>query len=69
VCRRTPAAHLIALEGRGAAGNRLPLVNDDDVVADSNERFLARLSKRWPTWREARAESNELPLRADNSSQ
>lgn len=30
-----------------------------------NERFVKLLSKHYPTWREARAELNELPLRAE----
>lgn len=30
-----------------------------------NERFLAILNKHYPTWREARAELNELPLAAE----
>lgn len=30
-----------------------------------NERFIAILSKHYPTWREARAELNELPLTAE----
>ena len=30
-----------------------------------SERFLALLSKHWPTWREARAELNDLPLAAE----
>ena len=30
-----------------------------------SERFLALLSKHYPTWREARAELNELPLGAE----
>jgi predicted metal-dependent hydrolase len=31
-----------------------------------SERFLAILEKHYPTWREARAELNELPLAAEN---
>lgn len=30
-----------------------------------SERFLALLGRHWPTWREARAELNELPLVAE----
>ncbi len=30
-----------------------------------SERFLAILEKHWPSWREARAELNELPLAAE----
>jgi hypothetical protein len=30
-----------------------------------SERFLALLNRHWPTWREARAELNELPLAAE----
>lgn len=31
-----------------------------------NERFISILEKNYPTWREARAELNELPLSAEN---
>ena len=31
-----------------------------------SERFMDTLGKHCPTWREARAELNELPLRAEN---
>jgi len=31
-----------------------------------NERFIALLQKHYPTWREARAELNELPLSAES---
>jgi len=30
-----------------------------------NERFVAMLDRHYPTWREARAELNELPLTAE----
>jgi predicted metal-dependent hydrolase len=30
-----------------------------------NERFVAILQKHYPTWREARAELNELPISSD----
>jgi hypothetical protein len=30
-----------------------------------SERFVAILDKNYPTWREARAELNELPLTAE----
>jgi predicted metal-dependent hydrolase len=30
-----------------------------------NDRFVATLDKHFPTWREARAELNELPLSAE----
>ena len=30
-----------------------------------SERFIAILQKQYPTWREARAELNELPLAAE----
>lgn len=30
-----------------------------------SERFIALLAKHYPTWREARAELNELPLTAE----
>jgi predicted metal-dependent hydrolase len=30
-----------------------------------SERFIALLEQHYPTWREARAELNELPLRAE----
>lgn len=33
-----------------------------------SEKFLALLSKHWPSWREARAELNELPLGAETRS-
>lgn len=32
-----------------------------------NERFIRLLQKHYPTWREARAELNELPLAAENT--
>jgi predicted metal-dependent hydrolase len=32
------------------------------IAPTHNEQFLALLSKHWPSWREARAELNELPL-------
>ena len=31
-----------------------------------SERFVALLNKHYPAWREARAELNELPLRAED---
>ena len=31
-----------------------------------SEQFLALLDQHYPPWREARAELNELPLRADS---
>jgi hypothetical protein len=30
-----------------------------------NDRFVAMLERHYPTWREARAELNELPLTAE----
>jgi predicted metal-dependent hydrolase len=30
-----------------------------------SERFMAMLQKHYPTWREARAELNELPLSSE----
>jgi predicted metal-dependent hydrolase len=30
-----------------------------------NERFIEMLAKHYPTWRDARAELNELPLSAE----
>jgi len=30
-----------------------------------NERFVAMLQRHYPTWREARAELNEIPLTAE----
>jgi predicted metal-dependent hydrolase len=35
------------------------------VEAAHNERFVALLERHYPTWREARAELNELPLAAE----
>lgn len=35
------------------------------IAPTHSERFLALLSKHWPSWREARAELNELPLGAE----
>lgn len=35
------------------------------IVPTHNEKFLALLSQHYPTWREARAELNELPLGAE----
>jgi predicted metal-dependent hydrolase len=35
------------------------------VEPTHSERFVALLNKHYPTWREARAELNELPLRAE----
>ncbi len=34
------------------------------IAPTHSEQFLALLSKHYPTWREARAELNELPLGA-----
>jgi predicted metal-dependent hydrolase len=34
------------------------------IAPTHSEQFLALLSKHWPSWREARAELNELPLGA-----
>jgi predicted metal-dependent hydrolase len=31
-----------------------------------SERFIRLLTEHYPTWREARAELNELPLTAEN---
>jgi predicted metal-dependent hydrolase len=36
------------------------------VEATHNERFVALLDRHYPTWREARAELNELPLAAEH---
>lgn len=36
------------------------------LEAKHNERFTALLDKHYPTWREARAELNELPLSAES---
>lgn len=33
--------------------------------ATHNERFVSILGEHYPTWREARAELNELPLAAE----
>ena len=35
------------------------------IEPSHNERFLALMTKYYPTWREARAELNELPLAAE----
>ena len=35
------------------------------IAPTHSERFFALLSKHYPTWREARAELNELPLGAE----
>lgn len=35
------------------------------IAPTHNERFVALLSRHYPTWREARAELNELPLGAE----
>jgi len=39
------------------------------IAPTHSEHFLALLSKHWRTWREARAELNELPLGAADWSQ
>lgn len=39
------------------------------IVPTHSEQFLALMNKHWPTWREARAELNELPLGAEDWSQ
>lgn len=36
------------------------------IAPTHSEQFLALLSRHYPTWRDARAELNELPLRAEN---
>lgn len=36
------------------------------IEATHNDRFIAILQQHYPTWREARAELNELPLTAEN---
>jgi predicted metal-dependent hydrolase len=36
------------------------------LVPTHNDRFLALLAKHYPTWREARAELNALPLSAES---
>ncbi|MBV6416642.1 MAG: hypothetical protein CMLOHMNK_01250 [Steroidobacteraceae bacterium] len=36
------------------------------IAPTHSARFLALLNQHWPTWREARAELNELPLRAES---
>lgn len=36
------------------------------IAPTHSEQFLALLSRYWPTWREARAELNELPLSAED---
>jgi predicted metal-dependent hydrolase len=36
------------------------------IVSTHSERFLALLSKHYPSWREARAELNELPLASES---
>ena len=35
------------------------------IAPTHDERFLELMNKHWPTWREARAELNELPLAAE----
>lgn len=36
-----------------------------DAEPTHGERFVALLTQHYPTWREARAELNELPLAAE----
>jgi predicted metal-dependent hydrolase len=36
------------------------------IVPTHSERFLALMCKHYPSWREARAELNDLPLAAES---
>ena len=45
--------------------NQLTILKRDARGRVHSERFIAILQKHYPTWREARAELNELPLSAE----
>jgi hypothetical protein len=47
--------------------NRVVALFTDAAQADTySELFLKLLTKHYPSWREARADLNELPLRAES---
>ncbi len=61
---------MIALKGKSDIGDKIntqiiqPLIDANSRLAHSY-RFMAILGEHYPTWREARAELNELPLTAE----
>jgi len=54
---------MIVEQVSGSAWAECP--NGVESAPTHNERFISILTEHYPTWREARAELNELPLTAE----
>ena len=66
-----PCPHSSAIEARRYGFRLLPPAHEEVgklqslVEPTHSERFVATLDQRYPTWRAARKELNELPLAAE----